>query len=281
MSELLNKAKHLFSEAEIPSSHLDAEVLLAYVLGVDRSWLVAHGDEELGSEQVKKFESFVARRLNREPIAYITGRKEFYGREFSVTPDVLIPRPETEDLVELTMTRLRSQVSGLRSRILDVGCGSGCVGITLKCELPELDVTLADISPAALTIARQNARSLNATVNFASSNLLKKYVTAKIQNPKSKIYFDVIVANLPYVDHAWKRSPETDHEPALALFAEDNGLELIKRLIEQSRTVLTENGLLLLEADPCQHGDIITYGKKYGFTHISSRNYALALQKIV
>ncbi len=273
----LDKTTQYLRNADIHSARLDAEILLAHVLGVERTWLVAHGDEELESEQAKAFELLVKRRLAREPVAYLVGHKEFYGRDFIVTPDVLIPRPETEDLVDLTLESLHAlQKNGVSLRIIDVGTGSGCVGITLKLEQPELSVTLSDISPAALDIARQNAEKHNAKVEFVHSDLLSSY--AKIQNPKSKIYFDLITANLPYVDYAWQRSPETDHEPALALFAAHGGLELINKLIEQSTKVLTPNGYLLLEADPEQHASIIGFAENLGFSHAITQDYAVALR---
>ncbi len=280
---LLDKTTQYLRDADIHSARLDAEILLAHVLDVERTWLVAHSDERLESEQVKAFERLVKRRLAREPVAYLVGHKEFYGHDFIVTPDVLIPRPETEDLVDLTLESLHAlQKNGLKKngvslRIIDVGTGSGCVGITLKLEQPELSVTLSDISPAALDITRQNAEKHNAKVEFVHSDLLSSY--AKIQNPKSKIYFDLIAANLPYVDYAWRRSPETDHEPTLALFAADGGLGLINKLIEQSTKALTPNGYFLLEADPEQHASIITYAKKLGFSHAKTQDYALSLRR--
>ena len=191
VSKLLKEVEHLFSEASIPSPHLDAEVLLAYILDVNRAWLAAHSKEELGSEEVRKLESLVQRRLRREPIAYLTGTKEFYGRDFIVTPEVLIPRPETEALIELSMKVLKYEVRSMKygkiTKLVDVGCGSGCIGITLKLEHPELDVTLCDISPEALAIAAENAKILNADVTLVESDLLSSFflLPSKIQNPKS------------------------------------------------------------------------------------------------
>lgn len=282
ISEYFEKIIQLFSQAGIPTPRLDAEVLLAYVTNTNRAWLVAHSDKKIKNDEAAALEVVVQRRRKREPIAYLIGKKEFYGREFSVTPDVLIPRPETEDLIDLALASLHAlqKISPAKSaanlNIIDVGTGSGCVGITLKLEQPELSVTLSDISPAALDIARQNAEKHNAKVEFVHSDLLSSY--AKIQNPKSKIYFDLITANLPYVDYAWQRSPETDHEPALALFAAHGGLELINKLIEQSTKVLTPNGYLLLEADPEQHASIIGFAENLGFAHAITQDYAVALR---
>ena len=336
ISDKLRETEQLFSEASIPTPRLDAEVLLAHALGVTRPYLHAHGKDlwQGGTlsqgASLQRFEKLVELRLKREPIAYITGTKEFYGREFMVTPHVLIPRPETEALVELALeladsrqptadrkpqgldkrvalggaaptetasfddvedgadraagpaeSDLRSASeaeaydgSGRITKVLDIGCGSGCIGITLKLERPELDVTLCDISAKALNVAKKNAEFLRTDVQFVKSNLLSNFLTFSLPT------FDLIVANLPYVDKAWETSPETRYEPSLALYAEDNGLELIKKLIEQSYNVLSKQGLLLLEADSEQHPAIIKAAMSCGFKLAETRGYALGFMKL-
>lgn len=266
ISALLQKTEQVFSEGNIPTPHLDAEVLLAHALGANRPYLHAHANKLLQGLILVQFEKSVKRRLRREPIAYITGKKEFYGREFIVSPDVLIPRPETEELVELALASVPDKAS-----IVDIGCGSGCIGISLKLERPELDVTLSDISPKALDIAKKNTKNLGANVSATQSDLLASFSDAK---------FDCILANLPYVDKTWETSPETAHEPTSALYAEDSGLELIKQLIAQSPDALNKRGLLLLEADPEQHEAIISFAIEHGFEHQATRGYALCLMKL-
>ena len=262
---------------------LDAELLLAHVLNVDRAWLVAHGDEELESSKVREFESLLQRRLNHEPIAYIVGYKEFYGRDFIVTPDVLIPRPESETAIDV-LKQIDAEAGRKKEEgrtLLDVGCGSGCLGITAKLELPELDVTMCDISKPALAVARRNADTLSADVTTIHSDLLSVFLrSSKIQNPKSKIYFDFIVANLPYVDRSWDVSPELRHEPDSALYTEQQGLKLIKTLVSQAPSVLVPSGHLLLEADPCQHQEIARYGKQHEFEVVETRGYIVVLRNI-
>lgn len=221
-------------------SRLDAELILANSLGKDRVFLHAHPEYELSEAEEKKADSALQRRKNHEPLAYILGYKEFYGRKFAVTPDVLIPRPETEAIINL-VKELKPE------KILDVGTGSGCIAITLKLELPESDVFAVDISPKALPIARKNAEKLAVKINFQESDLL-----SKVQGK-----YDLIVANLPYVDKKWDwLSPELAFEPELALYAEDSGLYDIKHLISQAEAHLTNSGALVLESDLSQHAKI-------------------------
>lgn len=281
LSSTLQKIENLFSDADIPSSRLDAELLLAHILEVDRSWLHAHGDETLQGGTLKTANELIARRLAREPIAYITGHKEFFGRDFIVAPDVLIPRPESETIIELlkalranTLKSKPAKSPSVKEQIflIDVGTGSGCLGITAKLELPELDVTLSDVSPAALVIARQNAERLGADIRLIESDLLSNF-----QFPISNLYF--ILANLPYVDQLWERSPETDHEPALALFADGHGLALIYKLLSQAPAVLAPGGYILLEADPEQHATIIAHAVQHGLHLESVRDYIIVLQR--
>lgn len=263
----LSNASATLSDHQIPTPRLDAEVLLAHVLKTDRTWLIAHGADTLESDEKEAADQLLEQRTKRIPIAYLTGVKEFYGRDFIVTSDVLIPRPETETLIDL----LKKYIQG--GDAIDVGCGSGCIGITAALEIHGLTVTLSDISQAALDVTKQNSDNLRAHVSFVQSDLLRNPSLARSK-------YDVIIANLPYVDTRWERSPETDHEPSLALFADNNGLQLIYNLIDQASSHLKTNGYVLLEADPEQHPEIIDYGRKNGFQEIESRDYALLLRLV-
>lgn len=261
----LSEAKVQLTEAGIPSAPLDSELLLSYALEKDRTWLLAHNEEVLLKAAEEKTNSLLARRLKREPLAYIRGWQEFYGRRFHVTPDVLIPRPESETIIEL-LKQLSAPLSGT---LIDVGTGSGALGITIQKEFPKLQVALSDISPAALKVAERNSQELQAKISLVQSDLLQATPHA-----------DIIVANLPYVDPTWQRSPETQFEPALALFAKDAGLELIFRLIEQAASAkLASHGFLFLEADPRQSLDIKTFAAKRGFTFVRSEGFILQFQK--
>ena len=261
----LRDAADELANAMIPSALLDAEIILAHTLRKSRTWLHAHGDEPIDPRQKEIAEARLQLRLERTPVAYIIGHKEFYGRLFKVTPASLIPRPESEALITL----LDKYLAPSHKRLIDVGTGSGCLGITAKLEQSHLRVTLADISRHALKVAEENARNLGASVETIISNLMGN----------AGISYDCIVANLPYVDKDWVRSPETDHEPAEALFAGQNGLELILKLIDQTESYLSSKGLLLLEADPRQHTDIIRHAKQHGMTHRETDGFALVFTK--
>lgn len=264
ISSWIWQAAERLADAMIPSALLDAELILAETLRKPRTYLHAHPDDEIDPRRVDIAEARLNLRLDRVPLAYILGYKEFYGRKFKVSPQVLVPRPESEAIIELLK---KFNASG---RLIDIGTGSGCLGITAKLELPQLDVVLADISDQALHIARHNAAALNADVTLIKSNLLRSAPGT----------FDIIVANLPYVDESWARSPETNHEPSLALFAGDGGLELINRLIEQTFDSLVVGGWVFLESDQKQQAKIIAKAKTAQLVHRATDGFCMAFQKM-
>lgn len=268
----LAQASHELKDLNIASSQLDAEVILSHTIRKPRTYLHAHPDIELEPRIQEIADARLLLRTDRVPIAYIIGHKEFYGRRFKVTASTLIPRPETEDIILIIKNLVPKNLSLFNEsfRIVDVGTGSGCIGITLKLELPETEVTLLDISPHALKVAASNASQLGADVQSIKSDLLQNYPFRS----------NIIVANLPYVDSSWERSPETDHEPEIALFASDGGLALIKKLIVQASSQVVPNGYIVLEADPSQHAEIVQIGIKHGFHLYQPINgYIITLQK--
>jgi len=274
VNDWLAEATHQLVFKNVPSARLDAELLLAHTLRQPRTWLHGHGDDELEDRMVEIANARLDLRIDRVPVAYIIGHKEFYGRRFKVTTATLIPRPESEALIELLKKALPKNESLLNERplrLVDVGTGSGILGITAKLEHPELDVTLADISRHALKVAATNATTLQADVALLQSNLLAEY----------PFVADIIVANLPYVNPEWERSPETDHEPPLALFAEKNGLALIFELLTQTKAKLVNGGKLLLEADPEQHPEIVKEAIKNGLVLTETNDYAILLEKLI
>lgn len=209
-----------------PSPALDARLLLQHLLGVNHAYLIAHSDEKLSPAQWETYQSLVARARQGEPVPYIVGHTDFYGRTFAVTPAVLIPRPETEELAALTI-----QWASIRPgcHVADIGTGSGCIAVTLACELPAAQVTAVDISEEALDIARANAGRHNVAqrIRFLQGDLLAPLTTPA----------DLIVANLPYIsDVEWTTLEDGVklHEPAGALRGGPDGLALIRQLLLQA-----------------------------------------------
>ena len=236
-------ARERFIRAGIPPDQaaIDAEVLARHAREWDRATYLTRRDEPLAPDAAAGYEALVARRERREPVAYITGRREFWNLEFLVTPAVLIPRPESEFIIEAAIARLRDRRRAWA--IADVGTGSGCLAITLAHELPASRVTATDISQPALTVARQNAERLGVAdrVTFVETSLL-----ADAPGP-----FDLIVANPPYVpsSHSQGLSPDVrDHEPAQALYGRgDDGLDDARALLGQAASRLVADGVLLME----------------------------------
>ena len=268
ISTWLKNATKQLKDIGITSSRLDAELLLAETLRKPRTFLHAHLDEEIDPRRGDIANARLDLRLERVPLAYILGYKEFFGRKFHVSPAVLVPRPESEDLIELFLKLTESDITA--KTVIDVGTGSGSLGITAALERPQFRVILSDISETALKIAAKNASELDAKVAIVRQSLLTGHIEP----------LDYILANLPYVDRNWQTSPELRHEPAEALYAENGGLALIMTLIQQAARHLQPDGLLLLEADPEQQQKIITFAKNYGFTHERTSGYALALRFI-
>lgn len=264
IANFLRDTTRQFEAADIASARLDTQVLLERALKQNKAWLLAHGEEEITAETLLVLHEQVRRRVAREPLAYILHTQEFYGRNFTVTTDTLIPRPETETIIE----ELKALPLVDNATFLDVGTGSGAIAITAELELPHLRTEACDVSEAAREIAARNAQRLGANVYFFASDLLDR----------AEHSYDVIAANLPYVDRGWERSPETDFEPGLALFAEDTGLALIKKLIAQAPAYLNKNGYLLLEADPRQFARI-KKAAAGAFSHVRSNGFCVILQK--
>jgi release factor glutamine methyltransferase len=268
----------------------DAETLLLHVLGQNKAWLLAHLDDEFPEDQAERFVELLERRYNGEPIQYITGECEFYGLPFRVTPDVLIPRPETEHLIEKALelamivhgsvtghdfSRAESSTEedwalapeGTPSRfprILDIGTGSGAIAIALARCLPHAQIAAVDVSAAALELAHANAEcnAVSSHIRFLQSDLLSALAGEQ---------FDLIVSNPPYVpttDRATLAVEVRDHEPALALFAGDDGLDICRRLISQAFACLTPGGFLVLEIGYDQSPAITELLARTGFEQI-------------
>jgi release factor glutamine methyltransferase len=273
IKDWLDDATRQLVFAEVSTARLDSELILAHTLRQNRTYLHAHSEDILEPRDIEIANARLDLRLDHVPVAYIIGHKEFYGQRFRVTTATLIPRPESEALIDLLDQAIPKNAALITEdalRLVDVGTGSGVLGITAKLKYPELDVTLVDISRHALKIAEQNAKNLHVEVTLLRSDLLANYAFAS----------DIIIANLPYVDPEWERSHETKHEPQEALFAANGGKALIFQLLTQTKSKLATGGYLILEADPEQHDAIIAEAKKYGLLLQDRKDYGLLLQKL-
>ena len=252
--------------ANISSHTLAAELLLLHTTGRGRTSLYSHPEDQLTEIELQNYFSMIERRAASVPTQHLTGKQEFWGLEFEVSPDVLIPRPETEHVVEVALDRLalrdlRSRqaqnMSGKGLLIADIGTGSGCIAIALAKELPAATVFALDISNAALAVAKRNATRLNFAdrITFLESNLFEKLSLGPLTTRRpimdhQSSCFDLIVSNPPYIA---RREAETltrevrDHEPAIALFGGEEGYELYADLITQSAAHLKSGGILVLE----------------------------------
>lgn len=226
----------LRGSSETPA--LDAQLLLAHVSGRSRAWLLAHGEHTLTPAQVRRFQALVARRLAGEPLAYLRRRQAFHDRDFHVSPAALIPRPESEELLELALERAGPDFSG---SVADIGAGSGALGVTFAALRPRARVILTDLSPAALAVARVNAARQGVRARFLQGDLLQPLLT---RNER----VDLLLANLPYIRSADLAQLEVSrHEPRLALDGGVDGLDLIRRLLRDLPRVCRPGATALLE----------------------------------
>src|SRR3990172_232488 len=231
-------------------------LLLAHVLGKSREWVIGHAEVELTTEQHERFSALAAQAANGTPLPYLLGEWEFFGLNFKVTPDVLIPRPETELLVEKALQTSKSQNPNFQ--IVDVGTGSGIIAVALAVKLPYAHVTATDISPATLAVATANAEMYDVAdrITFIQSDLLSSFIVHRSS-------FDIIVANLPYIPSAdLDTLAVAKHEPRLALNGGPDGLSLIRRLLTDAPKVLEPGGTALLEIEHRQGEAVSALARK-------------------
>lgn len=256
ITEALKFTVNLFEKAGINSPMLDAEILVAHILKTERYKLLIDSDKKLSGFDFFLLRKLIRRRVIGEPIAYITGRKEFYSIDLIITKDVLIPRPETEHIVDIAIKK-----AGKNSKVLDIGTGSGAIAIALKKNRPDLTIHACDISKKALKVARRNSEknlSKDAVI-FNKSNLFQAY---------SRTKFDMIISNPPYLGEYEKNTlqKEISFEPEKALFTNNSGKEVINRIISESKEYMNNNGLLILEFGNYQDTFIKSNASKYGFS---------------
>ncbi|MCL2230819.1 MAG: peptide chain release factor N(5)-glutamine methyltransferase [Treponema sp.] len=270
--------------SEIPTPALDASILLAHVLKTDRTSLVAKGMDTISAKTCEKFCSLVERRALGECIAYIIGKKEFRGLEFEVNKSVLVPRPDTETLVEAAISTLSTNLHGfsqINNKVLDLCTGSGAIAISLKNELPELEIHATDISLETLQTAQKNSEKLlgKNKIHFYLGDLFNALLTPHSSSLPSvssasfappRELFSLIVSNPPYIPSAQIEtlSAEVRNEPRIALDGGDDGLEIIRRIIDDAPNYLASGGRLLLEASPEQMEEVSHLLEKRGFKSI-------------
>ena len=246
LRDALSSAISRLTAANVPSPRMSAELLLMFTLECDRAYLHAHPERELSADEQARYNRALTEREHGMPAQYITGHQEFWGMDLIVTPAVLIPRPETEHVIEtvLDLVRVGRAPSPADSlRIVDVGTGSGCIALALAKECPSAEIHATDISPAALEIARANAarHQLEKIIHFHQTDLLQGLDRGS---------FDFVVSNPPYVGESEADQVQLEvrkHEPRNAVFAGETGLEVIERLIPQARESLKPDGWLVME----------------------------------
>jgi release factor glutamine methyltransferase len=270
----LESAVARLASSGVEAARFDAEVLLADVLGVDRARLFVDRDRALDATERARFEDLVARRGRRQPLQQLRGRQEFFSRNFFVDRHVLVPRPETETLVEAAIAAaLAMPRRGLR--ILDIGTGSGAIAVTLALELAEALVFAGDVSGEALRVARRNASTHGARVEFREGDLCAPFVSDR---------FDLVVANPPYVPSSAiaALAPEVrDHEPRLALDGGEDGLEFYRRLARDASPLLGDDGEILVEVGHDQSGAVLDVFASRGLQPVDVRRDLAGIERVV
>ncbi|SNR67319.1 peptide chain release factor N(5)-glutamine methyltransferase [Desulfurobacterium atlanticum] len=259
--KLIKRATEILSEKGIETPRLDAELLMCHTLGWEnRVKLYTKYDRPLSSDEVETYRQLIKQRVKGEPVAYITGRKEFFGFQFKLTKDVLIPRPETELLVEQTL-EIAKNISETPIKIADIGTGSGCIIITLaKLLTKKAEFFATDISEKALDIAKENAKIHNVNVHFFKTDILENL----------NENFTIVVSNPPYISFKDKRVEKsvTKYEPHCALFGGEKGTEIIEKLTKQAYSKLKKGGYLLVEFGEGQAGEVKKIFEASGFKNI-------------
>ena len=247
LKSAVDAAYELFVANDVPSPRLNAELLLMFVLGRERAYLYAHPERELSAEEQYRYDHVIGECAAGCPTQYITGHQEFWGLDLLVSPAVLIPRPETEHVVETVLDLLKESpldnVAAGKLRIVDVGTGSGCIALALASELPQAEIHASDISPEALEIAGVNAArfAMDSRIRFRKSDLLTAY---------AKDIFDFVVSNPPYVGELEADKVQRqvrEYEPRIAVFSGERGLDVYTRLIPQAYAALKSGGWLVAE----------------------------------
>lgn len=252
VGEWLAQATKKLEKTGISTARLDCLVLLEDATGKDRSWLLSHPTFHVRGLTFHMLEEQVGRRARHEPLAYIRGKSEFYGREFLVNEHTLQPRPETETMIEMLLKRKPKKV-------IDVGTGSGCIAITAKLTLIECEVIATDISSPCLVVAKKNAKKLKATVSFLQTNLISQLDNKRLDN-------SVLCCNLPYVPASFTINRSAMFEPEIAIYGGKDGLDYYRQLFVQLEQKNSTPSAILTESLPTQHLDLQKIAHDYGYT---------------
>jgi len=259
----LHQATAKLNKAGIATARLDCLVMLEDALGQDRSYLLAHPETPCQGRTLTRLNGWVGRRARHEPLAYIRGKTEFYGREFLVNPHTLEPRPETETMVELLKQLADSrQLTADSFHVVDVGTGSGAIAITIKLEMPDAKVIAIDISAECLKIARKNAKKHSVDITFLKADLLRPIPSSIFHLPTSTF---AILANLPYVPDSHTVNEAAMYEPKLAIFGGSDGLDLYRKLFLQIDSLVVKPRFILTESLPFQHESLAQIAQQHGY----------------
>jgi release factor glutamine methyltransferase len=265
ISAWLKTAAAELTAAQTGAEQLDAELILGHVLGQNRAWIKAHGTDRLTAKQSTDASALITRRAAREPLVHLTGTREFYGLNFEITPDVLTPRVETEQMVDWAV-----KYAPQNSHLIDIGTGSGAIAIAIAKHRPDLSVIATDLSDQQLAVARRNAATHNTNVTFLASNLWSNLGGQT---------FDTVVTNLPYLPDNADLMPEVKREPTVALFGGPDGLGLYRRFLAGLPNHLAPGGYLFTESDPWQHEALIAEAARYGLTPVEQGYFIVGFKR--
>ena len=270
IQEFLNRATESLKQAGVPSARLDCLILLEDVLGVDRAAILAHPETKISPSNLIKLNKKIAQRQKHLPLAYIRGKTLFFGRQFAINHHVLVPRPESETMIEM----LKKLSLPPRPRIVDIGTGTGCLGITIALEMPKARVIATDLDALALKVARQNAQRLSADIQFLRGDLMEP-LAPTIYHPIS-----TILANLPYVPERYAINQAAEHEPKHAIFGGKDGLNLYRRFWQQITNLPSLPQYVLTESLPPQHADMAAIAFSAGYQNIQTQDFIQVFRPI-
>jgi release factor glutamine methyltransferase len=291
LRQLLGDAIAELLRAQVSSPALAAELLLMHAIGRDRAWIYAHPEHELDDAERQQYRSLIARRASGIPTQHLTGHQEFWGLDFEVTPDVLIPRPETEHMIEVALQRLGVE-PGAGSprrhecfRIGDVGTGSGCIAIALANELPAAQIFATDISAAAIEVARRNAarHGITSRIDFAECNLMDNLLRGSRTASHGARLLDLLVSNPPYIglrEAATLPREVLEHEPAVALFGGETGTELYAPLLAQASKLIKPGGIVVLELGHDSAANVVALLSAPEWTNVTITNDLAGIQRV-